>query len=67
MNNLISCKLIIEFDDNFTKNIIPNILNEENIYIVIQEIVNNKDFGKSVIEIEILKVQNFLRIMKITV
>ena len=28
-------------------NIIPNILNEEDIDVVIEEIVNNKDFEKS--------------------
>ena len=33
-------------------NIIPNILNEADIDIVIEEIINNKDFGKSNIEIE---------------
>ena len=32
--------------------IIPNILNEEDIDVVIEEIVNNKDFEKSVTEIE---------------
>ena len=32
--------------------IIPNILNEEDIDIVIEEIVNNKDFEKSDTEIE---------------
>ena len=33
-------------------NIIPNILNETDIDIVIEDMVNNKDFEKSVIEIE---------------
>ena len=33
-------------------NIIPHILNETDIDIVIEDIVNNKDFEKSVIEIE---------------
>ena len=32
--------------------IIPNILNEEDIHIVIEEIINNKDFEKSDTEIE---------------
>ena len=32
--------------------IIPNILNEEDIDIVIEEVINNKDFQKSDIEIE---------------
>ena len=35
--------------------IIPNILNEEDIDIVIEEIVNNKDFKKSDTEIETYK------------
>ena len=45
-------KLIICFSDYIPINIIPNILNEENIDIVIDELVNNKDFEKSDIEIE---------------
>ena len=45
-------KLFKCFSNYIPIQIIPNILNEENIDIVIQEIVNNKDFEKSVIEIE---------------
>ena len=45
-------KFIKCFSNYIPIQIIPNILNEENIDIVIQEIVNNKDFEKSVIEIE---------------
>ena len=40
------------FSNYIPIHIIPNILNEEVIDIVIEEIVNNKDFQKSVIEIE---------------
>ena len=40
-------KLIKCFSNYITTNIIPNILNEEDIDKVIEEIVNNKDFEKS--------------------
>ena len=45
-------KLIKCFSNYITIHIIPNILNEEDIDIVIEEIVNNKDFQKSDTEIE---------------
>ena len=45
-------KLINCFSNYIPINIIPNILNEEDIDIVIEEIVNNKDFEKSNTEIE---------------
>ena len=45
-------KLIRCFRNYIPINIIPNILNEENIDIVIEELVNNKDFQKSNTEIE---------------
>ena len=45
--NLIKC-----FSNYIPINIIPNILNEEDIDIVIEEIINDKDFQKSDIEIE---------------
>ena len=45
-------KLIKCFGNYIPIHIIPNILNEEDIDIVIEEIVNNKDFEKSNIEIE---------------
>ena len=45
-------KLIRCFSNYLPINIIPNILNDEDIDIVIEEIVNNKDFEKSTIEIE---------------
>ena len=45
-------KLIICFSNYIPIHIIPNILNEEDIDIVIEEIVNNKNFEKSAIEIE---------------
>ena len=45
-------KLIKCFSNQIPINIIPNILNEIDIDIVIDEIVKNKDFQKSVIEIE---------------
>ena len=45
-------KLIKCFTNYIPINIIPNILNEEDIDIVIEEIVNNKDFEKSDTEIE---------------
>ena len=40
------------FSNYIPIHIIPNILNEEDIDIVIDELVNNKDFEKSDIEIE---------------
>ena len=45
-------KLIKCFSNHIPIHIIPNILNEEDIDIVIEEIINNKDFQKSDIEIE---------------
>ena len=45
-------KLIKCFSNYIPIHIIPNILNELDIDIVIEEIVNNKDFQKSVTEIE---------------
>ena len=45
-------KLIKCFSNYIPIHIMPNILNEEDIDIVIEEIVNNKDFQKSVTEIE---------------
>ena len=45
-------KLIKCFSNNIPNTIIPNILNEEDIDFVIDEIVNNKDFENSDIEIE---------------
>ena len=45
-------KLIKCFSNYIPINIIPNILNEEDIDIVIKEVINNKDFEKSDIEIE---------------
>ena len=45
-------KLIKCFSNYIPIHIIPNILNEEDIDIVIEEIVNNKDFEKSDCEIE---------------
>ena len=45
-------KLIRCFSNYIPINIIPNILNEEDIDIVIKEITNNKDFEKSDTEIE---------------
>ena len=45
-------KLIKCFSNYIPIHIIPNNLNETDIDIVIEEIVNNKDFEKSVIEIE---------------
>ena len=46
-------KLIKCFSNYIPFHIIPNILNEEDIDIVIEEIVNNKDFKKSNTEIEL--------------
>ena len=45
-------KLIKGFSNFIPIHIIPNILNEKDIDIVIEEIVKNKDFEKSVTEIE---------------
>ena len=45
-------KLIKCFSNYIPINIIPNILNEADIDIVIEEIFNNKDFEKSDTEIE---------------
>ena len=45
-------KLIKCFSNYIPIHIIPNILNEEDIDIVIEEIVKNKDFEKSVTQIE---------------
>ena len=45
-------KLIKCFSNYIPIHIIPNILNEEDIDIVIEEIVNNKDFEKSDTEIK---------------
>ena len=45
-------KLINYFSNCIPIHIIPNILNETDIDIVTEDIVNNKDFEKSVIEIE---------------
>ena len=45
-------KLIKCFSNHIPIHKIPNILNEEDIDIVIKELVNNKDFEKSDIEIE---------------
>ena len=45
-------KLIKCFSNYIPIHIIPNILNEEDIDLVIEEIVDNKDFEKSVTEIE---------------
>ena len=45
-------KLIKCFSSYIPIHIIPNILNEEDIDILIDELVNNKDFQKSNIEIE---------------
>ena len=45
-------KLIKCFSTYIPNNIISNILNEEDLDILIEEIINNKDFQKSDIEIE---------------
>ena len=63
-------KLIKCFSIFIPINIIPNIFNKEDKDIVIEEIVNNNDFEKSVIEIEnllILKNSDFHKNMKIIV
>ena len=48
-------KLIKCFSINIPIHIIPNILNEEDFDIVIEDIVNNEDFKKSDTEIEIFE------------
>ena len=45
-------KLIKCFSNYIPIHIIPNILNEKDIDLVIDEVINNKDFEKSDIEIE---------------
>ena len=45
-------KINICFSNYIPYNIIPNILNKEDIDVVIEEIVNNEDFEKSDTEIE---------------
>ena len=45
-------RLIKCFSNYIPINIIPNILNDEDIDIVIEEVINNKDFKKSNTEIE---------------
>ena len=45
-------KIIKSFCNYSPIHIIPNFLNEEDIDIVIEEVVNNKDFGKSDTEVE---------------
>ena len=45
-------KLIKCFNKYIPIHIIPNILNEEDIDLVIEEVINNKDFEKSDTEIE---------------
>ena len=45
-------RLINCFSNHLPINIIPNIINEPDLDIVIEDIVNNKDFEKSDIEIE---------------
>ena len=45
-------KLIKCFSNHIPIHIIPNILNEEDIDLVIEEVINNEDFEKSDIEIE---------------
>ena len=45
-------RLIKCFSSYIPIHIIPNILNEEDLDILIEEMVNNKDFEKSDIEIE---------------
>ena len=47
-------KFIICFSNQIPIHIIPNILNENDIDIIIEEVINNKDFEKSDIEIETL-------------
>ena len=49
-------KLIKCFNNYIPIHIIPKILNEDDIDIVIDEIVNNKDFQKSDTEIEIYEI-----------
>ena len=45
-------KLIKCFSNHIPINIISNIINEEDIDVIIEEIINNKDFSKSDVEIE---------------
>ena len=45
-------KIIKRFSNYIPFNIIPNILNEQDIDVVIEEVINNEDFQKSDIEIE---------------
>ena len=45
-------KIIKCISNNIPIHIIPNILNEENLDLIIEEVINNKDFQKSNIEIE---------------
>ena len=45
-------RLIKCFSNYIPINIIPNILNEDDLDIVIEEVINNKDFEKSDVEIE---------------
>ena len=45
-------KLIKYFSNYKPINLIPNIINKEHICLVLDEIVNDKDFGKSDTEIE---------------
>ena len=63
-------KLINCFSNYIPIHIIPNILNEEEIDVVIEEIVSNKDFEKSDTEIETYESRedlNFLKNTKIVV
>ena len=55
LHQLFYQKLIECFSNYIPIDIIPNILNEGNIHIVIDEIVNNNDFEKLNIEIETYK------------
>ena len=54
-------KLIKCYSDYIHIHIIPNILNEDDIDLVIDEIVNNKDFQKSDTEIETYESIEFLK------
>ena len=45
-------KIIKCFSNHIPIHIIPNILNEEDIDMVIEELINNKDFQKSDVELE---------------
>ena len=57
-------KLIKCFSNYIPIHIIPNTLNESDIDIVIDEIVNNKDFRKSDIEIETFEIIEELKFPK---